>query len=58
MRMYFLLTYINIKGLFLTIGSIDDEDSIDLNTFVRLGAGSASPVPQPISLEPKVIQLQ
>ena len=55
-RVYSLLTYINIVGTFLVIGSCDADDNIQVNTFVRLGAGSADKI-QPIVIQPSVVEL-
>ena len=38
-RTYLLLTYVNIVGTFFVITSCEDGDIINVNTFVRLGAG-------------------
>ena len=53
-RVYSLITYINIVGTFLVIGSCDSDDNIQVNTFVRLGAGSTSKI-QPIVIQPSVV---
>lgn len=55
-RVYSLITYINIVGTFLVIGSCDANDVIQINTFVRLGAGSAETV-QAIAIQPTVVEL-
>ena len=55
-RVYSLLTYINIVGTFLVIGSCDANDNIQVNTFVRLGAGSADQI-KPIVIQPSVVEL-
>ena len=54
-RVYFLMTYQNSQGLFLAIGSDDSEGNKQVNTFVRLGAGSASKQATPIKLDTKLI---
>lgn len=41
LRLYVVLTYVNIVGTFLVIGSCDANDVVQVNTFVRLGAGSS-----------------
>ena len=42
LRLYIVITYVNIVGTFLVIGSCDADDIIHVNTFVRLGAGAAN----------------
>ena len=42
LRVYVVLTYINIVGTFLGIFSCDKADNIYVNTFVRLGGGYKS----------------
>lgn len=42
-RVYAVFTYVNIVGTFLVISSCDADDNVQINTFVRLGAGSAHP---------------
>ncbi len=58
-RVYVVLTYINIVGTFLVIGSCDENDNVWVNTFVRLGAGhftkDIKEIPPPISIKPAVI---
>ena len=39
LKIYVVLTYINIVGTFLGIFSCDKDDNIFVNTFVRLGGG-------------------
>ena len=56
-RLYVVLTYVNIVGTFLVIGSCDENDVVQVNTFVRLGAGSAEDI-RPITIEPAVFTLQ
>ena len=56
LRVYSVLTYINIVGTFLVIGSCDANDVIQINTFVRLGAGSAEEI-KPIIIAPVVVTL-
>lgn len=41
-RVYAVFTYINIVGTFLVITSCDADNNVQVNTFVRLGAGSAN----------------
>ena len=55
-RVYCLITYINIVGTFLVIGSTNSADVIQVNTFVRLGAGSTEAV-QPIAIQPTVVEV-
>ena len=55
-RVYCLLTYINIVGTFLVIGSTSADDVVQVNTFVRLGAGSTEAV-QPIAIQPTVVEI-
>ena len=55
-RVYSLITYINIVGTFLVIGSCDANDVIQINTFVRLGAGSTEPV-RAITIQPTVVEV-
>lgn len=58
-RVYAVLTYINIVGTFLVIGSCDKNDAVQVNTFVRLGAGSRNPEEMaPIEIKPAVIDLK
>ena len=57
-RVYSVITYINIVGTFLVIGSCNKNDVIQVNTFVRLGAGSRNPEEmKPIEIKPSVIDL-
>ena len=54
-RVYGVFTYVNILGTFLVIGSCDLEDNIQVNTFVRLGAGAKDPSQiKPIELRPDI----
>ena len=55
-RVYSLITYINIVGTFLVIGSCDADDNIQVNTFVRLGAGSTEAI-RPIVIQPSVVEI-
>lgn len=55
-RIYAVLTYINIVGTFLVIGSCNSEEIVQINTFVRLGAGSTGEI-RPIKIEPTVVSL-
>lgn len=59
-RVYAVLTYINIVGTFLVIGSCDENDNVWVNTFVRLGAGEYTDkikeIP-PTTLKPAVIDI-
>ena len=53
-----MLTYINIVGTFLVIGSCDKNDAVQVNTFVRLGAGSKNPEKmEAIEIKPAVIDV-
>lgn len=53
-----VLTYINVVGTFLVIGSCNDENAIQINTFVRLGAGIANAHKLvPIVVKPILIEL-
>ena len=40
-RVYSVLTYINITGTYVVIGSCDVNDKVHINTFVRVGKGAA-----------------
>ena len=42
-RVYAVFTYVNIIGTFLVIASCDLNDVMQINTFVRLGAGAKNP---------------
>ena len=57
-RTYVVLTYVNIVGTFLVIGSCDADDNVQVNTFVRLGAGArkAEEV-KPIEIRPAIIDV-
>ena len=58
LRVYVVLTYINIVGTFLGIFSCDKNDNIYVNTFVRLGGGSANIHKlAPIEMKPSIIDL-
>ena len=54
-RVYGVFTYVNRIGTYLVIGSCDNDDNIQINTFVRLGAGAKdlSKI-QAIELKPSV----
>lgn len=58
-RVYVVLTYVNIVGTFLVIGSCDENDNVWVNTFVRLGKGHLTSdikeVAPPIAIKPAVI---
>ena len=56
-RVYSVLTYVNIVGTFLVIGSCDANDVVQVNTFVRLGAGSSDTI-KPIRIVPSVVTLE
>ena len=59
LRLYAVFTYVNIVGTFLVITSCDADDVIQVNTFVRLGAGSRNlDEIEAIVLEPKVIAVE
>lgn len=54
-RVYALFTYVNIVGTFLVIANCDNNDVMQVNTFVRLGAGAKSPEQvKPIILQPSI----
>ena len=58
LRVYVVLTFINIVGTFLGIFSCDKADNIYVNTFVRLGGGSKNRDKlQPIEMKPSVIDI-
>ena len=56
-RFYCLATYVNIVGTFLVIGSSDAQDVSQVNTFVRLGAGSTGTITA-IAIQPTVVKIQ
>ena len=42
-KLYVILSYINITGTYSILASIDDKTgNIQVNTFVRLGAGTST----------------
>ena len=53
-----MLTYVNIVGTFLVIGSCDADDNIQVNTFVRLGAGAADVEEITIEMKPALLELK
>ena len=57
-RIYVVLTYVNIVGTFLVIGSCNADDRVQVNTFVRLGAGAKKATEvKPIEIKPAVIEV-
>ena len=54
LRVYALLTYINIVGTFLVITSCSEE-IVKANTFVRLGAGTTT-ARREIVIDPIVLE--
>ena len=57
-RIYVVLTYVNIVGTFLVIGSCNADDVVQVNTFVRLGAGAKQVTEvKPIEIKPAIIEV-